>query len=54
MTEQQCCALCGAVGHCAAQCNWNAPGVLESIRLPAHGTTIVLDELLAGYLPDDR
>lgn len=54
MTEQSCCALCGAAGHCAAQCNWNAPGALESIRLPAHGTTIALDEVLAGYLPDDR
>ncbi|UXJ54850.1 hypothetical protein [Pseudomonas citronellolis] len=54
MTEQTCCALCGAAGHLAAQCNWNAPGALESIRLPAHGTTIALDEMLAGYLPDDR
>ena len=54
MTEQVCCTLCGAAGHRAAQCNWNAPGALESIRLPAHGTTIALDEVLAGYLPDDR
>lgn len=54
MTEQACCTLCGAAGHRAAQCNWNAPGALESIRLPAHGTTIALDEMLAGYLPDDR
>ncbi|WP_281686714.1 hypothetical protein [Pseudomonas citronellolis] len=54
MTEQQACALCGAEGHTAAQCHWNGPGALESIRLPKHGTTIALEEMLAGYLPDDR
>ncbi|PWU30125.1 hypothetical protein DK254_08360 [Pseudomonas sp. RW407] len=54
MTEQQACTLCGAGGHTAAQCHWNSPGALESIRLPKHGTTIALEEMLAGYLPDDR
>jgi hypothetical protein len=54
MTEQQACTLCGAEGHTAAQCHWNSPGALESIRLPKHGTTIALEEMLAGYLPDDR
>lgn len=54
MTKQLACTLCGAGGHSAAQCNWNAPGALESIRLPQHGTTIALEEMLAGYLPDDR
>ncbi|MED5607848.1 hypothetical protein VV867_09145 [Pseudomonas sp. JH-2] len=54
MTEQQACALCGAEGHTAAQCHWNGPGALESIRLPKHGTTIALEEMLAGYPPDDR
>ena len=42
-----------ARGLRAAQCNWNAPGTLESIRLPKHGAIIALDEMLAGYLPDD-
>ncbi|WP_242015447.1 hypothetical protein [Pseudomonas nitroreducens] len=54
MTDQQTCTACGVGGHTAAQCHWNAPGALESIRLPKHGTTIALDEVLAGYLPDDR
>lgn len=54
MTEQQACTLCGAGGHAVAQCPWNAPGVLESIRLPKHGTTFALDEVLSNYLPHDR
>lgn len=32
MTEQSCCTLCGAAGHRAAQCNWNAPGAPEPVQ----------------------
>ena len=50
MTEQQACALCGAEGHTAAQCNWRGASLISALQTIADFPCAAQDNMPAANM----